>query len=99
MGTLKELYEYPTCPGLKERVAAACWREAKAIFTEADTVPNHTERIAWSVCVLGAVDAEAAVFAEMLRAVVTIKDTADVTDAEIESAVKITANHFATAGA
>lgn len=98
MGTLQELYSCPAYPGLKERVAAACWREAKAIFNESDATPNHAERIQWSIRVLRAADSEAEVFAEMLRAVVTVRDSADITDTEIESTVTLTANHFAAAG-
>lgn len=98
MATLQQLFNFPKSPGLKEKVAAACWRTAKNIFVEPDSTTNHAERLQWAVKVLRAGDSEDLVMAEMLRAVVTMKDTDQITDPDIEAAVVNAVNAFATSG-
>jgi len=49
MATLQELFNYRMNGALKEKVAAACWKAAKVIFLEADTVLNHAEKLKWAV--------------------------------------------------
>jgi len=98
MPTLQELFNYRTNGALKEKVAAACWKAAKTIFLEADTVLNHAERLKWAVRALRAKDSEEQVYSEMLIAVVTLKGTDKITDTDIESTVLSVVDKFVIAG-
>jgi len=96
--TLQELFELKDDSSLRNRVAAACWVECKTIFTEADTVESHAERIKWAVSVLR--DSETGTrINEMFKAVlVVLTDPSTATDANIQTAVGQIINKFATAG-
>lgn len=98
MATLKDLFGYSKSPDLKEKVAAACWRAAKSIFTEADSTENHAQRLSWALRALRAKDSEDPVYSEMLTALVTIKDTDQIADEDIEITVLDIVDKFALAG-
>ena len=98
MATLQELFNYRMNGALKEKVAAACWKAAKVIFLEADTVLNHAEKLKWAVRALRAKDSEEQVYSEMLTAIVVIKGTDQITDVDIESAVLSVVDKFAMVG-
>jgi len=84
---LQELFEIVRSnSAIMNRVAAASWKGAKAIFVEADTVPNHVVRIKWAKRLLQ--DAgDGPVMKEMTRMVLVVLEKSDPTDAEIETAV------------
>lgn len=98
MANLRDLVVLEKTEGLKERVQGACWRMAKTIFAEADMVANHENRIDWSVRVLRANGSESTVILEMLRAVITVKESGDISDQEIEEIVATVVNRFARSG-
>lgn len=98
MATLKELVGFERAEGLKDKVQGACWRLAETILTEADSVENHADRIAWSLRVLRANSVESMVILEMLRAVVTVRDSSDISDEDIESTVAAVVGLFAKSG-
>lgn len=99
MATLEALFDLRNSSALRNRVAAAGWNEAKDIFLEIDTTPNHAERIIWAVKMLrdsgGGSEVE-----QVFRAVcVLLQDDGEAaTDTQIATAVGQVVNHFATAG-
>ena len=97
MATLQELFELRSSSELRNRVAAAGWREAKAIFTESESVPNHAERLIWAVRILRDVG-DGGHVNEVFKAVIVLLESDNVTDAQIETAVSQVVDKFATAG-
>jgi len=96
--TLEELFNLKNNSALRNKVAAACWLECKTIFTEADSVTNHLERIVWAVNILRD-SGTGSKTREVFRAVlVVLTDPLTADDTDIKTAVGQVVNKFATAG-
>lgn len=96
--TLEELFDLKNNSALRNRVAAACWIECKIIFTELDSVPNHTERIKWAVYVLRDSGTGGKVNEVFKAALVVLTDPNTAIDSDIQTAVGQIVNKFATSG-
>lgn len=48
MATYTELYDLNSESALKNRVLVACLIAAETVMNEADTVPNHANRLIWA---------------------------------------------------
>ena len=96
--TLHQLFDLRTSSSLRNRVAAACWKAAQAVFNEDPQAPNHTNRLAWARRVLED-DGEGAEVLRVFRALLTstaIQAAGEAaTDADIQSAVDGLVNVFA----
>jgi hypothetical protein len=90
MATYAELLSLQADEALFNKVRVACWVAADTIRAEADTVPNHTARVAWAKRVFESPDAMARV---LMPAVLAQNKAASVaaingaTDALVQSAV------------
>lgn len=87
MPILEELFTIVrSSSAIMNRVAAASWKGAKLVFTEASSTPNHAIRIRWAKRLLQ--DAgDGPVMKEMTRMVLIVLQKPDPTDEEIETAV------------
>ena len=87
MATLNDLYVMDNDVALTNRIVAACWNEAKDIFTEEPGVENHAARLQWARGVFHGRRNGPMITPVRLAAVVVLQDNGDPTDAEIQEAV------------
>lgn len=97
MAELEATFARRSDTSLRNRTAAACWNEAKAVFLEDDATAAHAERLAWARSVLSDTG-EGPEIRKVFRAVVVLmQDNPAPSDAEIQSAVASVVNKFAVA--
>ena len=96
--TLHQLFDLRTSSSLRNRVAAACWTAAQAVFNEDSQTANHANRVAWACRVLED-DGGGAEVLRVFRAVLmnaAVQAAGDsATDADIQAAVDALVNVFA----
>ena len=97
MATLSETFSRRRDTDLRNRTAAACWNEAKGIFLEEVSTPNHADRLTWARAVLSDRGEGPEIRKVFRAAVVLLQDSATPTDAEVQSAVASVVNKFAVA--
>lgn len=101
MATFNELFGFvrEADSAVKNQVAWACWNAAKSIFQEADTIPDHTERIAYAKALL-ADDGTGQIMKRIIRmTLIVLAKAGPYADAEIEIAVGQIIDKVAVAGA
>lgn len=95
MATLIELFAKRNDSDFRNRVAAACWRAAKGVFTEGDQTSNHTERLVWAKAVFADNGDGPEIQRVFIAANVLLQDEADPADVQIQASVDQIVDKFA----
>ncbi len=98
MATLQELFDLRNNSALRNRVVAACWEAARAIFIESEGTSLHAERLAWAVRAFQDNGEGAAIMQVSRAASVLLQDDGEAaTDSAVQVAVDAIIDKFAAA--